>query len=117
MDGEAKHNEGVERIIEDDSGSRKKMFHSKTPRRSELQVIADVLEASIDATPSTKILGMANVTRRSFRLLLDGLVSRGLLRKTKLAYSKRFLYQTTKDGDDALHLIRRLRDVLGEDLW
>ena len=93
------------------------MFHSKTPRRSELQVIADVLEASIEATPPTKILGMANVTPCSFRLLLNELVSRGLLKKTKRAYSERFLYQTTKDGDEALQLIRRLRDVLGEELW
>jgi len=94
-----------------------KMNKKKTPKRNRIQVLADMLEASVDAVPPTRISGTANVTRRSFKRHLDGLVSRGFLRKIKLDYSERFLYQTTKEGEYVLELIYQLRDTFGEALW
>ena len=92
------------------------MFHRKTPRRSELQVIADLLEASVDPESPTKILKMANAPPRGYKSLLEALVSKGLLRKVKSPQGNRSLYQTTQEGNDILQLIHRLRDALGE-LW
>ena len=86
-------------------------------KRNKIQILADMLEASIDVTPSTKILGVANVTSRSFRCYLDGLVSRGFLREIEQAYSERLLYQTTQEGEDVLELVHRLRNAFGEELW
>jgi len=87
------------------------------PKRNRIQAMADMLEASVDAVPPTRILGISNVTRRSFRHRLDGLVSRGFLRKIEQANSERFLYQTTQEGEDVLELVHRLRDAFGEKLW
>ena len=86
-------------------------------KRNRVQILADMLEASVDAVPPTRMMDTANVTRRSFTRNLDGLVSRGFLRKIEQAYSERRLYQTTQKGEDVLELIHQIRDTLGEELW
>ncbi len=93
------------------------MDETKMQRRNKIQVMAEMLEVCIDATPPTRIAGVANVSRRAFRPFLDGLVNRGFLMKIDRAYSQRFVYQTTQEGEDVLVLIHQLRDAFGEELW
>lgn len=95
----------------------KKMNEKKKLRRNKIQVLADILEASVDAAPPTRMMSTTNMGRIAFKRHLNRLVSRGFLKKIEQAYSKRLLYQTTQEGEDVLKLIRQLRDTLGEDLW
>jgi predicted transcriptional regulator len=84
----------------------------KTPVRGRIDIIADILESSVEATRKTTIMYRANLSFRQLQTYLPWLVENGFLEAYLNQGVK--IYIIDKKGNAFLEVYRLLNAVLGE---
>ena len=83
-------------------------------RRSDIEIIADMLEVGENGAGKTKIMYGANMSYSQIQKYLAFLVSQGFIGEVKMG-NPSVTYQVTESGIELLGLINRIKDALGLD--
>jgi predicted transcriptional regulator len=74
----------------------KKLYADALERRDKIQVYADIIRVSEKATPTTRLLRLANIQYNTFADCINTLINAGLLEKIPLRFSKKSKDQTRR---------------------
>ena len=80
-------------------------------RRSDIEIIADMLKVGENGAGKTEIMYSANMSYSQIQKYLGYLVGQGFISKMKMG-NPSVTYQITDSGLRLLELINRLRDML-----
>lgn len=80
-------------------------------RRSDIEIIADMLKVGEDGAGKTEIMYSANMSYSQIQKYLGYLISRGFIDKMKVG-NPCVTYRVTDSGLKLLEIINRLREML-----
>ena len=80
-------------------------------RRSNIEIIADMLRAGENGAGKTRIMYSANMSYSQIQKYLDFLVNQGFISKVDVGYPT-VTYQVTESGLELLQLIDNVTDML-----
>ncbi len=83
-------------------------------RRSDIEIIADMLKVGENGAGKTEIMYSANMSYTQIQKYLGYLVSQGFIDKMKMG-NPSVTYQITDSGLRLLELISNIKDMLGLD--
>lgn len=83
-------------------------------RRSDIEIIADMLKVGENGAGKTEIMYSANMSYTQIQKYLGYLVSQGFIDKMKMG-NPSVTYQITDSGLKLLELISNIKDMLGLD--
>lgn len=83
-------------------------------RRSDIEIIADMLKVGENGAGKTEIMYSANMSYRQIQKYLGFLVGQGFIDKMKIG-NPSVSYQVTDSGLKLLQLISNIREMLGMD--
>ncbi len=83
-------------------------------RRSDIEIIADMLKVGENGAGKTKIMYSANMSYSQIQKYLGYLIGQGYINQMKMG-NPSVTYQVTDSGLRLLELITRLREMLGLD--
>ena len=83
-------------------------------RRSDIEIIADMLEVGQNGAGKTKIMYSANMSYGQTQKYLSYLMGQGFIDKVKMG-NPSMTYQVTDSGSRLLELINNLKEMLGLD--
>ena len=83
-------------------------------RRSDVEIIADMLEVGENGAGKTEIMYSANMSYRQIEKYLGFLVANGFIDKMKMG-NPSVTYQITDSGLKLLQLINNIKEMLGLD--
>jgi len=83
-------------------------------RRSDIEIIADMLKVGENGAGKTKIMYSANMSYSQIQKYLGYLMSQGFIDKVKMS-NPSVTYRVTDNGLKLLQLINSLREMLGLD--
>jgi predicted transcriptional regulator len=83
-------------------------------RRSDVEIIADMLEVGENGAGKTEIMYSANMSYRQIQKYLGFLVANGFIDKMKMG-NPSVTYQITDNGLRLLQLINNIKEMLGLD--
>lgn len=83
-------------------------------RRSDIEIIADMLKVGENGAGKTEIMYSANMSYTQIQKYLGYLVSQGFIDKMKMG-NPSVTYQITASGLKLLELISNIKDMLGLD--
>jgi len=83
-------------------------------RRSDIEIIADMLVVGENGAGKTKIMYNANMSYSQIQKYLGYLVGQGLIEKMKIG-NPSATYQVTESGLKLLQLINSVKEMLGLD--
>ena len=83
-------------------------------RRSDIEIIADMLKVGEDGAGKTKIMYNANMSYSQIQKYLGYLVGQGLIEKMQIG-NPSATYQVTDSGLKLLQLINNVKEMLGLD--
>lgn len=83
-------------------------------RRSDIEIIADMLKVGKDGAGKTEIMYSANMSYSQIQKYLGYLIARGFIDKVKVG-NPSVTYQVTGNGLKLLQLLNNLRAMLGLD--
>lgn len=81
-------------------------------RRSESEIIADILLEALEASTKTKILHRANLNMGSFARYFEMLKDRGLIECFEDPTGIHPKFKTTEDGRTLLQKLREVRKII-----
>ena len=81
-------------------------------RRSDIEIIADMLKVGENGAGKTEIMYSANMSYRQIQKYLGFLVGQGFIDKMKIG-NPSVTYQVTDSGLKLLQLISNIREMLG----
>jgi predicted transcriptional regulator len=81
-------------------------------RRSELQIIMDILFEALEASSKTKILHRANLNMESFAKYFQMLEDGGLIERLRDPQKKHPKFRTTENGRTALQRSKELQEMI-----
>lgn len=83
-------------------------------RRSDIEIIADMLKVGENGAGKTKIMYSVNMSYRQIQKYLGFLMGQGLIDKMKMG-NPSVTYQVTDNGLKLLQLISSIKEMLGMD--
>ncbi|MBC8476926.1 MAG: hypothetical protein H8D49_01145 [Dehalococcoidia bacterium] len=83
-------------------------------RRSDVEIIADMLKVGENGSGKTEIMYSANMSYRQIQKYLGFLVASGFIDKMKMG-NPSVTYQVTDSGLKLLQLINNIKEMLGMD--
>jgi len=83
-------------------------------RRSDIEIIADMLEVGENGAGKTEIMYSANMSYRQIQKYLGFLVGHGFIDQMKMG-NPSVTYQVTDSGLKLLQLINNIKEMLGLD--
>ncbi len=83
-------------------------------RRSDIEIIADMLKVGENGAGKTEIMYSANMSYAQIQKYLGYLIGQGFIDKMKMG-NPSVTYQVTESGLKLLQLINDLREMLGMD--
>ncbi len=83
-------------------------------RRSDIEIIADMLKVGENGAGKTEIMYSANMSYSQIQKYLGYLMAQGFVDKMKMG-NPSVTYQVTDNGLKLLQLINRIREMLGLD--
>lgn len=83
-------------------------------RRSDIEIIADMLKVGENGAGKTEIMYSANMSYRQIQKYLGFLVGHGFIDKMKMG-NPSVTYQITDNGLKLLHLINNIKEMLEPD--
>ena len=83
-------------------------------RRSDIEIIADMLKVGENGAGKTEIMYSANMSYSQIQKYLGYLVAHGFIDKIKMG-NPSVTYQVTENGLRLLQLVNSLREMLGLD--
>ena len=83
-------------------------------RRSDIEIIADMLEVGENGAGKTEIMYSANMSYRQIQKYLGFLVGHGFIDQMKMG-NPSVTYQITDNGLKLLQLINNIKEMLGLD--
>ena len=83
-------------------------------RRSDIEIIADMLKVGENGAGKTEIMYSANMSYHQIQKYLGFLVGQGFIDKMKMG-NPSVTYQVTDNGLKLLQLISNIREMLGMD--
>ena len=83
-------------------------------RRSDLEIIADMLKVGENGAGKTEIMYSANMSYSQIQKYLGYLMSQGLINKMKMG-NPSVTYQVTDSGLKLLELVSSIKEMLGMD--
>ncbi len=83
-------------------------------RRSDIEIIADMLEVGENGAGKTEIMYSANMSYAQIQKYLGYLMAQGFVDKMKMG-NPSVTYQVTDSGLKLLELISRIKEMLGLD--
>ena len=83
-------------------------------RRSDIEIIADMLKVGENGAGKTEIMYSANMSYRQIQKYLGFLMGQGLIDKMKMG-NPSVTYQVTDNGLKLLQLISSIKEMLGLD--
>ncbi len=83
-------------------------------RRSDIEIIADMLKVGENGAGKTEIMYSANMSYAQIQKYLGYLIGQGYINKMKMG-NPSVTYQVTESGLRLLQLINELREMLGLD--
>ena len=83
-------------------------------RRSDIEIIADMLEIGENGAGKTQIMYSANMSYHQIQKYLGYLVTNGYVDKMKMG-NPSVTYQVTDSGIKLLQLVSKLKEMLGLD--
>ena len=81
-------------------------------RRSNIEIIGDMLRAGENGAGKTRIMYSANMSYSQIQKYLDFLMNQGFINKVDMGYPTA-TYQVTESGRKLLQLINNLSEMLG----
>ncbi len=83
-------------------------------RRSDIEIIADMLKIGENGAGKTEIMYSANMSYRQIQKYLGFLLGHGFIDRIKMG-NPSVTYQVTENGERLLQLIITLKEMLGMD--
>lgn len=83
-------------------------------RRSDIEIIADMLKVGENGAGKTEIMYSANMSYRQIQKYLGYLVAHGFIDRIKMG-NPSVTYQVTENGVKLLEIISSLKEMLGMD--
>ncbi len=83
-------------------------------RRSDIEIIADMMEVGENGAGKTKIMYSANMSYRQIQKYLGFLIAQGFIDKIEMG-NPSVTYQVTDSGLKLLELINNIKEMLGLD--
>ncbi len=83
-------------------------------RRSDIEIIADMLKVGENGAGKTEIMYSANMSYSQIQKYLGYLMAQGFIDQTKMG-NPSVTYQVTDNGLKLLQLINRIKEMLGLD--